>query len=277
MESGASTDRRGVVEVSGPEARDFLQRLVTNDVEKLTSGQACYAALLTPQGKIIVDFMVVAAPEPDLHERFLLDCPAVLAPDLARRLTLYKLRAKVTIADRSGQLGASPLVGDIAPTGTGVVIYADPRSANLGNRAVGPSDLIMSLAPAPADYRTRRILAVVPEGGLDFTYGDSFPHEANLDRLYGVDFTKGCYVGQEVVSRMQHRSTTRKRVTPVHFPDAPPKPGSEILAGDLPIGTVGTVEGGRGLAMLRLDRVADATATGTAITAAGQMVEVDRP
>ena len=251
---------RGVVEVNGPEARALLQRLVTNDVETLRPGEARYAALLTPQGKIMVDFIIVSSPTPDEPERFLLDCPRELAADLAKKLTLYRLRAKVTVSDRSPELGAVALVQEIAPVDLGVSIYADPRSAALGFRAIGPRDVIATLGAPDVQRKTLRIEADVPEGGIDFAYGDTFPHEANLDRLNGVDFRKGCYVGQEVVSRMQHRSTTRKRVMPVTFEGDPPPPGAEIRSGDLPIGIMGSSAGGRGLALVRIDRAAEATA-----------------
>ena len=274
MELGAFSADRGVIEVSGPEARELLQRLVTNDVEGLAPGEARYAALLTPQGKIVVDFLVVSAPTAELPERFLLDCPATLAADLARKLTLYKLRAKVSVIDRSAELGAVALVEKIAPVDSGLVIFADPRSDVLGFRAIGARDAIEALSAPAADYRERRIGAGVPEGGVDFAYNDAFPHEANLDRLHGIDFRKGCYVGQEVVSRMQHRGTARKRVSPVSFVGPAPSLGTEIVAGDLPIGTMGSSVGSRGLAMIRTDRASEAIAAGAAITAEGQPLTV---
>lgn len=265
---------RGVVEVAGPDARELLQRLVTNDIETLAAGEGRYAALLSPQGKILVDFLVVSAPLEESTERFLLDCPAHLAADLARRLTLYRLRAKVTVLDRSADLTAVPLPPEGSEVGAALV-FRDPRSPSLGLRAIGPTRDLTFLASAPEVDRDRRIAARVPEGGVDFPYGDTFPHEANLDRLAGVDFGKGCYVGQEVVSRMQHRASTRKRVTAFTAPDGLPPTGSEILAGDLPVGTVGSVRAGGGLALVRLDRVADAAAAGVPLRAGGHVVRVE--
>lgn len=265
---------RGVVEVAGPDARELLQRLVTNDVAALTPAEARYAALLTPQGKILVDFFVVSAPTPDEAERFLLDCPAPLAGDLARKLTLYRLRAKVTVVNRSAELAAAALATETITSDADTVVFRDPRHGALGSRIIGPRDVVAGVA-APLEFdRDRRIAAGVPEGGLDFAYGDTFPHEANLDRLSGVDFTKGCYVGQEVVSRMQHRATTRKRVTPF-VAETSPDAGAEVRAGDLPVGTVGSVGGRGGLAMLRLDRVADAQAASTPLLASGHPIMVD--
>ena len=254
---GPAGAERGIVEVSGPEARALLQRLVTNDIEALTPGEARYAALLTPQGKIVVDFIVVSAPTPDEPERFVLDCPAGLAADLAKRLTLYRLRAKVVIRDRSSELAAVPLAESMPPVDTGIVVYPDPRSPALGLRAIGRREDVVPLAGPAPETEARRIAAGVPNGGVDFSYGDAFPHDANLDRLHGVDFRKGCYVGQEVVSRMQHRGTARKRIVPVRFEGGPPSPGAEIRAGDLPVGTMGSSVGERGLAMVRTDRIAE--------------------
>ena len=274
MGAEANFSGRGVVEVCGPDARSLLQRLITNDVEQLAPGEARYAALLTPQGKIVVDFLVVSAPTPDEPERFLLDCPAPLVADLARKLTTYKLRAKVVIVDRSADLTAVPLTEEASDAESGTLIYADPRHTALGFRAIGPREALARLAARTDHASTRRIEAGVPEGGLDFVYGDAFPHEANLDQLHGVDFKKGCYVGQEVVSRMQHRGTARKRVLPVSFMGESPSPGTEIMAGNLLVGTMGAAAGTQGLALLRTDRVADAMASGTAITADGRALMV---
>ena len=265
---------RGVVEVAGAEARALLQRLVTNDIETLAPAEARYAALLTPQGKILVDFFIVSAPTPEEPERFLLDCPAALAADLAKKLTLYRLRAKVTVADRSTDMTAVPLTRETASGDAGTVVFPDPRDPDLGFRVVGPRPAVDAMAASPEFDRDRRIAAGVPQGGLDFPYGDTFPHEANLDRIAGVDFRKGCYVGQEVVSRMQHRATTRKRVTRFSAEVMPPS-GADVRAGDLPLGTVGSVGPGSGLALLRLDRVADARAAGTPLLADGHPITVE--
>ena len=270
MEPGVSS-QRGIVEVAGPDARTLLQRLVTNDVEQLLPGEARYAALLTPQGKILVDFFIVSCPNDEEPERFLLDCPGPLAADLAKRLTLYRLRAKLTVADRSGELDATPLLEEIAPTDRGLVVFLDPRNAALGFRAIGPTDVIAILRGPAADVEVRRIEAGVPEGGVDFVYGDTFPHEANLDRLNGVDFRKGCYVGQEVVSRMEHRGTARKRIVSVSFDGTAPRRAAEIQAGGLPIGTMGSSAGQRGLALVRTDRVEQAA---DPLTVEGRMVRV---
>lgn len=260
---------RGVVEVGGPEAGALLQRLVTNDVDGLARGEARYAALLSPQGKILVDFLVVAdgdGPE----RRFLLDCPLALAPDLAKRLTLYRLRAKVTVEDRSATLAAAAVWSEPLPEGAVGLTARDPRHPVLGYRILAPRSELAGLASADAAaYAAHRIAAGVPEGGADFAYGETFPHEANLDRLNGLDFTKGCYVGQEVVSRVQHRGTARKRVTPVLFEGPPPTVGTTIQVGDIAIGTMGSAASGRGLALVRTDRAEEAAALGAPALADG--------
>lgn len=261
----AVLDDRGVVEVGGPEARDLLQRLFTNDVVGLQPAEARYAALLTPQGKILVDFLVVAGSQE--AGIFLLDCPRHLASDLARRLTLYRLRAKAAIIDRSEELGVAAFWPD-APDRSGT--YRDPRADTLGFRLIAPHAELAALASTDAElYRQHRIRAEVPEGGVDFAYGEAFPHEANLDRLHGVDFTKGCYVGQEVVSRVHHRGTARKRVAAVSFFGDPPPPGAEVMVGEIAIGTMGSSMPGYGLAMIRTDRAAEAAALGAPVTSAG--------
>ena len=264
--SAAWLEDRGVVDVGGADAGALLQRLFTNDVSGLDAGEARYAALLTPQGKILCDFLVVL----DDAGIYRLDCPRSLASELAKKLTLYRLRAQVTITDRSQDLGVLATWPD-APAATGLT-FRDPRHESLGYRTLAPTVRDPGNEAGAQAYRIHRIMAGVPEGGIDFAYGETFPHEANLDRLHGLDFTKGCYVGQEVVSRVQHRGTARKRVMPVLFEGPAPAPGSDVLVGHIAIGTMGSGVGGhpgRGLAMVRIDRAADAAAEGAVATAGG--------
>ena len=265
MDGGlAVLDDRGVVEVGGPEAAALLQRLVTNDVEGLAPGEARYAALLTPQGKILVDFLVVA--DRERPGAFMLDVPRGLAADLAKRLTLYRLRAQVTIADRSSELAVVAHADDEAPA-EALARFTDPRAPGLWRRAIVPRAALSTGSDAArAAYRLARIRAAVPEGGLDFAYGDAFPHDANLDRLAGVDFRKGCYVGQEVVSRMQHRGTARKRVVAVRFEGEAPPIGAAIVAGEAAVGTMGSAAGDAGLALVRLDRAEEAQRAAVPLT-----------
>jgi len=265
----ARLDGRGVLEVAGEEARTFLDRIVTCDVDAVATGGAGYGALLSPQGKILADF-ILFAPAP---ERFLLDVPAGAVADLAKRLTLYRLRAKITIADRGADLAV--VAGwDEPPPATAVAAADDPRLAAIGWRAIVERAAAPASGDAPA-YDARRISLGLPEGGRDFDFGDAFPHEALMDQLGGVAFDKGCYVGQEVVSRMQHRGTARTRLVPVRYGGEAPPAGSEVAAGDRAIGRTGTASGGRGLATIRLDRAADALAAGESLMAAGMPLEIE--
>jgi hypothetical protein len=268
-DKAALLEDRGVVRVSGDDAASFLQGLLTNDVEKLEQGEACYAGLLTPQGKILFDMLVVSVPA-DEGRAFLVDCAAAQAPDLARRLGFYKLRAKVAIADESASLGVVAFWGEAPDLPKGATVYADPRDPRLGWRAILPRADAAAFGTAHlATYEALRIDAAAPKGGVDFAYGDAFPHDANFDLLNGVDFAKGCYVGQEVVSRMRHRGTGRKRVARVKLAGDAPAPGAPVLDGELPVGTLGSSSGREALALLRLDRVEEAKAGGRGLTANG--------
>ena len=260
---------RGVVRVSGEDAASFLQGLLTNDVEALKAGEARYAGLLTPQGKILFDMIVVRVPE-DRGSGFLIDCAAVQAAELARRLGFYKLRAKVAIADESAGLGGGRVLGRGARRPEGRPVYADPRDPRLGSRAIVSRADAETIGTAHlATYEALRIDAVAPKGGVDFAYGDAFPHDVNFDLLNGVDFHKGCYVGQEVVSRMKHRGSGRKRVARVILAAEAPPPGTPVVDGELPVGTLGSSSGREALALLRLDRVEEAKAAGRTLSAAG--------
>lgn len=259
---------RGAIEVSGEDAARFLHNLVTNDVIGLTPGDARYAALLTPQGKILFDFVVFALD----GGRFLLDCPLPLADDLAKRLNMYKLRARIEVRNLSGTLETLAFLDAARPAVEAVALARDPRAETLGWRALAEKGKIAAQG-APTDYEARRIRAGVPMGGVDFDYGDAFPHEADMDLFAGVDFRKGCYVGQEVVSRTKHRNLARKRVTPYRARGGAPAPGQPIRAGDLEIGVTGSALGEEGLALIRLDRLADARAKGDAPVAGGVVLE----
>ena len=267
---------RSVISVSGPDARSFLQGLVTCDMARVAPDAPGFGALLTPQGKILFDFLIVAH-----DDRILLDTSREKAGDLVKRLGFYKLRAKVDIADLSVEsagcdgLAVIALFGADAPAPPAdSIVYADPRAATLGRRAILSSAGAQAIATGDeAAYEAHRIACGAPKGGVDFAYGDAFPHETNMDLLNGVAFDKGCYVGQEVVSRMQHRGLARKRIVRVMVTgDAPA--GTEIRAGEVAVGTLGGVEDGKGLATLRLDRLEGANdaalmAGATRVTVAG--------
>jgi tRNA-modifying protein YgfZ len=273
---------RGVIKVVGDDARRFLNGLATNDVGKVAPGQPRFAALLTPQGKIVVDFIIAEA-EPGDGAGFFLDCPRALASALVEKLNFYKLRAKVLVDDLSEALGVMALWDGAAVSEFGLG-YADPRLVGLGTRVMLPphlaqeaaDDLGATLTDADA-YEAHRIALGVPRGGTDFNYGDTFPHEADMDQLAGVDFEKGCYVGQEVVSRVEHRNSARSRVVPIVYDDNTPMAGLPVMAGEKSIGMLGSAGGGRGLALLRLDRVEDALAANIPLVAGGITIRAVKP
>jgi folate-binding protein YgfZ len=265
---------RGVVKVAGEDARKFLNGLLTTDLARVSPQRASFAALLTPQGKIMVDMIVAEAPAED-GGGFFIDCPRALSLTLTDRLNFYKLRAKVLVEDLSAVLGVLAAWDSTRETEYGLC-YADPRLAALGTRCMLPphlaadaaADLGATLVEA-SEYEAHRIALGAPRGGLDFLYNDAFPHEADMDQLNGVDFEKGCYVGQEVVSRVEHRGTARKRVVPVTFRDFGPEAGVPVKVGDVEVGTMGSSASGRGLAMLRLDRIGEALAAGKPLMSGG--------
>jgi tRNA-modifying protein YgfZ len=270
---------RGVVKVSGEGARDFLNGLVTTDVTLLQPGLGRFGALLTPQGKIVADFLITEAATGH-GGGFLIDCPRALAQTLADKFGFYKLRAKVTVENLSEGLGViAAWDGDLATKPD--LAFADPRSAKLGWRILAAEKLAQKVADLigadlvdSAEYEAHRISSGIPRGGLDFMYGDAFPHETNMDRLHGLDFEKGCYVGQEVVSRMEHRGTARARTIRVIIEGPSPEPGTTILAGDKAVGTMGSTAGSNGLALVRTDRVADALEAGVPLTSGGLAIRV---
>jgi folate-binding protein YgfZ len=266
---------RAAIRVSGDEAPHFLHNLVTSSVEELQPGRAAYAGLLTPQGKIIADFLVLRT-----SDGYLLDVPAARAEELKKRLTLYKLRAKVSITVED--LAVAAIWGTDAPPALADA-FADPRLNALGFRAfLAKSEAPSALKAAQLDvkpedeFHAHRIALGIPEGGRDFAFDDAFPHEADMDQLGGVDFRKGCYIGQEVVSRTQHRATARTRVVPVNI-HGPAEAGTDIVAGEKTLGTLGSVAGARGIALVRIDRVDDALQAGHALKAGEAVVTLEKP
>jgi folate-binding protein YgfZ len=273
----AELSRRGVVAVGGPDARRFLGDLITADLDRIDADGAVYGGLLSPQGKILFDFIVL--PEVSAGgERFLIDLPAGLAADLVKRLGFYKLRARVTLADLSEERSVAALWDGPDPAVDGPVAR-DPRLAALGFRAILPKGAEMAADHAEAseaDYDAHRIALGIPEGGIDFAFGDVFPHDVDMDQLHGVAFDKGCYIGQEVVSRMEHRGTARRRFVLMHGEALPPA-GGELVAGGKPIGTAGSSAGATGLALVRLDRAREAMDAGTPILSGGLPVRLSLP
>jgi tRNA-modifying protein YgfZ len=264
---------RGIVSVTGDDARGFLDNLVTNDMDLLDGLDAIHAGLLSPQGKILFSFMIVKRPD-----GFLLETTREAAPDLVKRLTLYRLRAKITLADLStGHAVGVAWAGD-PPDAPYVVAFRDPRHPDLGWRMLMAAELaggrLAALDEGEPAWQRHRIALGVPEAGLDYKPGDAFPHEAGFDRYAGVSFTKGCFVGQEVVARMQHKTVVRKRVVRIAGTGPIPE-GAEIKVGEAVIGTVGSVAGSEGLAMLRLDRALEARDKGQPLAVGDSAVTVE--
>ncbi|XUY27641.1 YgfZ/GcvT domain-containing protein [Agrobacterium sp. rho-8.1] len=256
---------RAFIHVSGNGATDFLQNLITPDLESLPDGEARAGALLTPQGKIMFEFLIWRD-----GEGYVLETGADQKDALLRRLTMYKLRAPVELkADDS--TGVSVFWNEHAPHGA----IKDSRFAKASvelYRSMGSS-----ASGDPAAYHALRISNGIAVAGLDYALNDAFPHDVLMDVNDGVSFQKGCFVGQEVVSRMKHRGTARRRVVIVKAETELPPSGTDITAGGKSIGTLGTVQGSQGLAIIRTDRAADAMASGTGMTVSGVSVTVTLP
>jgi folate-binding protein YgfZ len=244
---------RAVIEVSGPETKSFLQGLITNDVEILDAGQPLYAALLTPQGKVLFDFLALR-----IDQSVFLDCAAATRDALVKRLSLYRLRAKVTIAARDdlavvasweGAPLASPALTDFS--------FDDPRVAELGRRAIVERKDVPGSVAGVDSYLAHRLALGVPESA-DFGQDRTFALDAGLEELHGVSFDKGCYVGQELTARMKHRGTARKRLLAITAPNGKALAAdSEVSAAGKAIGEIVSVYAARGFALIRLDRLED--------------------
>ena len=232
---------RALLRVSGPDHVKFLQGLVTQDMTRLAQGGIAYGAMLTPQGKLVADFFLVA----EGAEAVLIDLAGGLADDLQRRLTLFTLRAKVTITR-----DPRPVTRGLGPAPVGAL--ADPRDPSLGWRLYGQA----LTQGAAVDWDALRIARKVPETGAELIPGDSFILELGFARLNGVDFRKGCYVGQEVTARMHHKTELRRGLVVLSLPAGPVPPGTPVLMADgREAGAVYTQADGKGLALMRMDRI----------------------
>ncbi|MEO0983856.1 MAG: folate-binding protein [Pseudomonadota bacterium] len=253
--SGQPLSRRAVVELIGADTIELLERLVTNTTTDWKPGAARFGALLTPQGKILAEFIAHRT-----DEGVLLDVADIVAEDLAKRLKLFRLRAAVEIAVRD-DLG---VVLDEAGA-------PDPRSATLPNRTARER----SDGGDAGAFEAARIAAGVPEQGADFGPGEVFPADVNMDLLGGVDFQKGCFVGQEVVSRMKRRGTARRRTLTVRGDNL--SVGAAVSAGGAPIGEITSAAGAAALARLRIDRLAKALDAGDALLSDETPVMIEQP
>lgn len=265
-------DRRGVVSITGDDAPAFLQGLISNDIGKVTPERAIYAALLTPQGRFLHDFFIAKT-----GDTLLLDCEGGRRDDLIRRLTLYRLRAKVTVADASESMAvavipgakAAPAMGLAAESGTakpfaGGVAFVDPRTAAAGVRAVLPRDeAIQALAAAglsqgdPSGYERARLSLGLPDGSRDLPVEKALLMENRFEELNGLDWDKGCYVGQELTARMKYRALVKKRLLPVRIDGPVPAPGTPVTRDGKEVGEMRSAADGIGLALLRVEAVED--------------------
>jgi folate-binding protein YgfZ len=259
----AELPSRALIAVAGPDWRSFLQGLLTQDVETLAVGEARFAGLLTPQGRLLYDLFVVGK-----EEGAWLDVAAERRDAVVQRLGLYRLRAKVEIGP--SDLVVSALFGS-AVSGMGAGWVVDPRLPGLGARGYGASPPEGAVPAAEAAYDAHRLALGVP-GPADWGTEKTYPIEADFDLLNGIDFHKGCFVGQETTSRMKRRGQVKSRMAPIVFDGPAPAPGSEVLAGTLRAGEVLSGIEGRAMALLRLDR-----ALGASLTVDGRAVAVEQP
>mgnify|MGYP006298503671 CR=1 FL=1 len=260
--------------VTGADAEQLLHNVLTCDITTLPEGVARPGALLTPQGKVMFDFLVGRD-----GEGFVIDIDAAQADAFLKRMMLYRLRSKVEFDKRDQMVVAASWNGDSAASQSDSTPHLrDERfAAATVTRAHLPAGAEIGETAPLAQWHRLRIDNGVPESGSDFELGDAFGHDISLDQNGGLDFKKGCYVGQEVVSRMQHRGTARRRVVIATGEGPLPAPGTEISAGGKPAGTLGTVVGDRGLAIVRLDRVSNATDKGEPVVAGELPVSLQLP
>ena len=253
---------RALISVSGKDAEALLQNLITTDLDQLQAGEARPGALLTPQGKILFDFVVSRD-----GDGLRLETGTEQAEALLKRLTMYKLRADVTL---SLQSPASVWI-------SGEGGYRDTRFEKAGAPVHRHYDAVPAGAGEAAGYEDLRIASGIAVAGSDYPLQDAFPHDVLLDLNGGLSFKKGCYVGQEVVSRMQHRGTARRRVLIASGAGPLPMAGAELLADGKSIGMLGTVVGDRGLAIARIDKVKAAVDAGQTILAGAAPVSLTIP
>ncbi len=285
---------RGVLSVNGPDMSNFLQALISNDIDKVGPTRAIYASLLTPQGKFLHDFFVAAALNGD---GMLIDCERDRLEDLLRRLTMYKLRAQVELENVSDAydvvavLGEDPLSGlgleaepGSAAAYAGGVVFTDPRLAAMGARAILPAgtwpDALSANGVAAAtgdEYRRLRLKHGLPDGSRDIVVEKYFPLECGFDELHAIDYDKGCYVGQELTARIHHRGKIRKRLMPVIVEGPLPEPGAAVLYGDREVGEMRTGAEDRAIALIRVEHFENAAKENAGFTAGAARITPVKP
>ncbi|HKT17254.1 MAG TPA: folate-binding protein, partial [Stellaceae bacterium] len=281
---------RGLLEVAGEDRVAFLQGLVSNDVTKAGATRTVFAALLTAQGRYLFDFFVFA-----LDDALYLEAEAARLPELQRRLSLYKLRSKVTLADASPRLAVAAAFGQDAPAALGLagegaanefaggIAFIDPRLEALGLRFALPRENGFAALEAAgfargddALYDAHRLVLGIPDGSRDLPPEKALLLESGFDEMNGIDWQKGCYMGQELTARMKYRALVKKRLLPVRIDGALPPPGTPVLLGSDEAGELRSGRDGRALALLRLDAV-EAAAKGTPLVAGGARVTPEKP
>ena len=263
-------DRR-LLKVSGEDARNFLQGLLSNDLMRVSERQSIYAALLTPQGKYLHDFFIS-----ELNKDFYLDCEAARINDLYKRLKIYKLRSKIDLDFEEEMIVAAlfgayldeiapiqPSEGSAIPFSDGI-LYVDPRLRDIGGRAMIRLNSLEYLekqynlkSSTFEEYDTMRITFGLPDGSRDLIVDKSILLESGFEELNGIDFDKGCYIGQELTARTKHRGLVKKRLTPVQFKGNPPNIGTKILQDQKEVGEIRSASGSYALALLRVENIVD--------------------
>jgi folate-binding protein YgfZ len=247
---------RSVIAVSGPDRIEFLQGLISNDTTKAAPGRAIWAALLTPQGRFLNDMFVADAG----NETLLLETERERAAGLARKLSLYKLRSKVTIEDRAAAWEVAVVFGDGADTILpieGAIAFVDPRLPELGVRVLAPADAMAVSLKLPKasfySYESLRLKLGVPDGSRDLPVEKALLLESGFDELHGIDWNKGCYMGQELTARTKYRALVRKRLFPVKVDGPLPAPGTAVQLGGEGVGEIRSGAGDRAIALLRVE------------------------
>jgi folate-binding protein YgfZ len=247
-------ESRGVIALTGADAKTLVQSIITNDIRKLSPNQPIYAGLLTPQGKYLHDFIIAEA-----DDTLYFDCEGERKADLIRRFMMYRLRAKVEIQDKSDTLAVVAVIGaGQLPAGLpeGAIAYRDPRHDSIGFRIILPRELIAGLPIPQGDfshYERQRLALGLPDASRDFEIDRTLILEGNMEEMHGVDFNKGCYVGQELTARTKHRGKVRKRLLAVVIDGPAPAPGLPVMDGDREIGSMRSSFENRGIALLRIE------------------------
>ena len=288
---------RGLLAVLGADSRSFLQGLVSNDIEKVGPGRAIYANLLTPQGKFLHDFFIAEFAPDDEATVLVLDCELERLADLERRLALYRLRASVVLADLSASHAVTALIGEDAVAGLGLaaepglaapcaggIAYVDPRLAAMGARAVlRRQDAPVALAALgfaaeyQAAYDRHRLAHGLPDGSRDMIVEKSFPLECGVEELNGIDYDKGCYIGQELTARTHYRGTIRKRLLRVDVEGPLPAPGTPVMLGGKEAGEMRSGRDGQAIALLRIELLGATAEEAGGFTAGGARIVPVKP